>query len=196
MVISGPWHVDPGAATGDRRARPRRGPRSPGSDAARRCGRHNQNAQRGRPAFGSAVCPATSATSTGERKSPGQAVRTPAASTTPVPGSRRLADLRCAGRWRAARGVATCITTTRRCWLGGSLPARNMFNGGGAGYQDRSGRNSNPAENAVASTPKGPVSRLRKSSEARAPNLEFALDSANASAAGEVRLGQRLDLHR
>ena len=130
MVISGPWHVDPGAATGDRRARPRRGPRSPGSDAARRCGRHNQNAQRGQPAFGSAVCPATSATSTGERKSPGKAVRTPAASTTPVPGSRRLADLRRAGRWRAARGVATGITTTRRCWLGGSLPARNMFNGG------------------------------------------------------------------
>ena len=35
---------------------------------------------------------------------------------------------------------------------------------------------------------------VSKSSEARAPDLEFALNSVNASAAGEVRLGQRLDL--
>jgi len=112
MVIRGLWHVDPRAATGDRPARPARLARPSRAsmaigivDTARRCGREYQMFDEGRPAFGSAVCPATPATSAANGRRRGRPSQTPAASTTPVPGSRRLADLRCAGRRLAGRGL-------------------------------------------------------------------------------------------
>jgi len=74
-------------------------------DTARRCGRGYQMLDEGRPAFGSAVCPATPTTSAANGRRRGRPSQTPAASTTPVPGSRRLADLRCAGRRLAGRGL-------------------------------------------------------------------------------------------
>ena len=63
------------------------------------------------------------------------------------------------------------------CWLGGSLPER---------IPNQTRPKFEPCRECRASTPKGPVSLLRKSGEAPAPDLEFAVNSVNASAAGEV----------
>ena len=91
--------------------------------------------------------------------------------------------------------VPSCMTQTRL--LARRIPSSHdrVRPRSWAGYQtDPAGIRTLPRM-LLHQTPQGPVSRLRRSGEARAPDLEFAFNSVNA-AGGEVRLGQRLDLHR
>ena len=75
MVISGPWHVDGQAATGDRPARPRPGPEATGIvDTAHRCGRQDQVFLRGDTCVRLDCLSGDTRDLSGERKTPRQAV--------------------------------------------------------------------------------------------------------------------------
>jgi len=91
MVISRAWHVDPRAATGDRAGSAAPGREATGIVDTLRCGYQDKMFDEGQPASGSASCPATPATAAANGRRRGRPSQTPAASTTPVPVSRRPA---------------------------------------------------------------------------------------------------------